>query len=229
MHSQRMVSIAPILIGCIDYLAYETIFMRVMFRPKIKLDVFFFHQKSCRCLLPGGRRWWHHTVLSNSTNFFLRKMLTQSQNASFKVLDIPNDTKKEHHCNTNTMISLASYSSLTLFALSGLLISAVSSYVVESPLPIAPSKHGLWTIPPISSSTCLTNEFYSWCGQQIRYLVSGPANAKKSALLIHGLFVNADHWRRTINELGDAGYCTCAIDLLGSGYSSKPNAYSVEA
>jgi hypothetical protein len=37
-----MASIAPIVIGCIDYLvAYRTIFTRVMFCPKIKLDVFF--------------------------------------------------------------------------------------------------------------------------------------------------------------------------------------------
>jgi hypothetical protein len=41
MHSQRMASIAPIVIGCIDYLAYGTIFTRVMFRLKIKIDVFF--------------------------------------------------------------------------------------------------------------------------------------------------------------------------------------------
>ncbi len=41
MHSQQMASIAPIVIGCIDYLAYGTIFTRVIFRPKIKLDVFF--------------------------------------------------------------------------------------------------------------------------------------------------------------------------------------------
>jgi hypothetical protein len=36
-----MASIAPIIIRCIDYLAYGTIFTRAMFRPKIKLDVFF--------------------------------------------------------------------------------------------------------------------------------------------------------------------------------------------
>jgi hypothetical protein len=48
MHSQRMVSIVPIVIGCIDYLAYGTIFMRVMFCPKIKLDDFFPSQKSRR-------------------------------------------------------------------------------------------------------------------------------------------------------------------------------------
>jgi hypothetical protein len=36
-----MASIALSIIGCIDYLAYGTIFTRAMFRPKKKLDVFF--------------------------------------------------------------------------------------------------------------------------------------------------------------------------------------------
>ena len=36
-----MASIAPIVIGCNDYLAYGTFFTRAMFRPKIKIDVFF--------------------------------------------------------------------------------------------------------------------------------------------------------------------------------------------
>jgi hypothetical protein len=40
-----MASIAPIAIGCIDYLAYGTNFTRAMFRPKIKLDVFFSPEK----------------------------------------------------------------------------------------------------------------------------------------------------------------------------------------
>jgi hypothetical protein len=52
MHSQRMASIAPIVIGCNDYLAYGTIFTHAMFLPKIKLHVFFC-QNSRRCL-PGG-------------------------------------------------------------------------------------------------------------------------------------------------------------------------------
>ena len=46
MHSQQMASIAPTLIGCNDYLAYGTIFMRAMFRPKIKLDVVFLARKA---------------------------------------------------------------------------------------------------------------------------------------------------------------------------------------
>jgi hypothetical protein len=41
MHSQQMASIAPIVIRCIDYLAFGTIFTRVMFHPRIKLNVFF--------------------------------------------------------------------------------------------------------------------------------------------------------------------------------------------
>ena len=42
MHSQQgMASIALSVIGCIDYLAYGTIFMRAMFLLKKKLDVFF--------------------------------------------------------------------------------------------------------------------------------------------------------------------------------------------
>ncbi len=39
--SHRKASIALSVVGCIDFLAYGTIFTRAMFCPKIKLDVFF--------------------------------------------------------------------------------------------------------------------------------------------------------------------------------------------
>jgi len=45
MHSQQKASIAPIVIGCIDYLAYGNIFTRAMCRPK-KLDDFFSAKKA---------------------------------------------------------------------------------------------------------------------------------------------------------------------------------------
>ena len=35
--------------------------------------------------------------------------------------------------------------------------------------------------------------------------------------------MDSDHWRYTLKGLADAGYTAYAIDLLGSGYSSKPN------
>ncbi len=59
IHSQRMASMVPIVIGCIDYLAYGTFFMHAMFLPKIKLDVFFLPEKAVDevvRLFPGVRR-----------------------------------------------------------------------------------------------------------------------------------------------------------------------------
>jgi hypothetical protein len=47
-----MAFIGPIIIGCIDYLARKYFYTGV-FRPKIKVDVFFFSPKKRRCL-PGG-------------------------------------------------------------------------------------------------------------------------------------------------------------------------------
>jgi len=47
-----MAFIAPIVIGCIDYLAYGTIFTRAIFHPKIKLIVFYPPEKPYRRCLP---------------------------------------------------------------------------------------------------------------------------------------------------------------------------------
>jgi len=47
---------------------------------------------------------------------------------------------------------------------------------------------------------------------------------------VHGLFVNSDHWRKTIKDLEMQGNVRVyAIDLLGNGYSSKPPRDSVES
>ncbi len=44
--SKQMASFALTVIGCIDYLAFGSIFMHAMFCPKNKLDVFFPAKKS---------------------------------------------------------------------------------------------------------------------------------------------------------------------------------------
>jgi hypothetical protein len=49
-----MASIALSVVGCIDYLAYGTIFTRVMFLSKKKGDVFFLPEKPQ--MSAGG--WW---------------------------------------------------------------------------------------------------------------------------------------------------------------------------
>ena len=77
---------------------------------------------------------------------------------------------------------------------------------------------------PATSPLGTPNRFWEWRGQQIRYQAMGLEENPDgpSLLLVHGLFVNADHWRRNLPALAAAGFRVFAIDLLGSGYSSKP-------
>ena len=85
-----------------------------------------------------------------------------------------------------------------------------------------------FSAPDISPATNCKNEFFSWKQQQIRYQQAGPKSGPP-VLLVHGLFVNSDHWRKTIKGLSEAGCHVFAIDLLGYGYSSKPKIGSTEA
>jgi len=80
--------------------------------------------------------------------------------------------------------------------------------------------------PAISPATGLPNRFYEWKeGQRIRYQCNGPSEGKP-VVLVHGLFVNSDHWRKSLQALGDAGYRAFALDMFGCGYSSKPDSRS---
>jgi len=88
-------------------------------------------------------------------------------------------------------------------------------------------------MPTISPATGLRNHLYDWKhGQNLRYQVTGPANGQ-AIVLVHGLFSNADHWRKTLTQFSkeEEGqhYRVYAVDLWGCGYSSKPAATSVEA
>mmetsp|Transcript_20801 Transcript_20801/g.45372 ORF Transcript_20801/g.45372 Transcript_20801/m.45372 type:complete len:396 (-) Transcript_20801:559-1746(-) len=82
--------------------------------------------------------------------------------------------------------------------------------------------------PPVSPATKLPNNIYEWRGQQVRWQMAGDPDAEKAVVLVHGLFVNSDHWRYTLKGLADAGYRAYAIDLLGSGYSSKPSPWDMD-
>ncbi len=82
--------------------------------------------------------------------------------------------------------------------------------------------------PKISPATNLPNQIYKWRNQQIRYQRAGPTSGKP-VVLVHGLFVNSDHWRKTIKALSSEGYNVHALDLWGYGYSSKPPYDSPEA
>jgi pimeloyl-ACP methyl ester carboxylesterase len=82
---------------------------------------------------------------------------------------------------------------------------------------------------PATSPTGVANQLWQWRGFQIRYQCLNEEATGPACLLVHGLFVNADHWRRNLPVLADAGFRVYAIDLLGSGYSSKPYPTSSEA
>jgi len=81
------------------------------------------------------------------------------------------------------------------------------------------------TMPP-TNPLGTANRLWQWRGQQIRYQALGDDRLPKDApsvVFVHGLFVNADHWRKNLPALAEAGYRAYAIDLLGYGYSSKPS------
>lgn len=70
------------------------------------------------------------------------------------------------------------------------------------------------------------DKFWSWKGYQVRYHHHRAATAGRSrgvVLLIHGFGGNAEHWRKNGPQLAQAGYEVYAIDLLGYGFSAKPD------
>jgi len=85
---------------------------------------------------------------------------------------------------------------------------------------------------PAANPRGTANRLWQWRSQQIRYQALGddrlPADAP-SVVFVHGLFVNADHWRNNLAVVAEAGYRAYTIDLLGYGYSSKPAPTGPEA
>ena len=104
--------------------------------------------------------------------------------------------------------------------------SSSSSTLAASTIDSASSSVVDGTMPSHSPATSLPNRIYAWRGYDVRYQVSGPVDASRTILLVHGLFVNSDHWRRALTGLGgdesDGDVRVYALDLFGSGWSSKP-------
>ncbi|XP_022886209.1 pheophytinase, chloroplastic [Olea europaea var. sylvestris] len=70
--------------------------------------------------------------------------------------------------------------------------------------------------PPIEVKTSTWN----WRDYSIRYQYSGSSGP--ALLLVHGFGANSDHWRKNIGVLAE-GHRVYSIDLIGYGYSDKPN------
>tara|TARA_B100000287_G_scaffold21362_1_gene21136 strand:- start:1036 stop:2127 length:1092 start_codon:yes stop_codon:yes gene_type:complete len=67
----------------------------------------------------------------------------------------------------------------------------------------------------------VTERYWTWRGRTIRYTCAGESG--EAVVLVHGFGGNADHWRRNVNALSARGRRVFAIDLLGYGYSDKPD------
>lgn len=62
--------------------------------------------------------------------------------------------------------------------------------------------------------------FWRWNGHKVRYQRSGDSGP--AVLLVHGFGGNCDHWRKNTPVLGQS-HRAFSIDLLGYGYSDKPD------
>jgi len=127
---------------------------------------------------------------------------------------------------------------IVLPVLSVLFSSSISCWAYYAPLRMMTGKERIRqqksrSLPLMSRATNLPNQIYEWRNQKIRYQVAEPIGTSSTeaptVVLVHGLFANGDHWRKTLKGLSDAGYRAYAIDLLGCGYSSKPPRTSEEA
>ena len=98
--------------------------------------------------------------------------------------------------------------------------STTTHATAESVAASAPS--GTQINPPPNAP--VTEQFWEWEGHTIRYTQSGSSGPP--IILVHGFGGNADHWRKNTPVLGKQ--CRVfAIDLLGYGYSSKPDPMSL--
>lgn len=61
---------------------------------------------------------------------------------------------------------------------------------------------------------------WNWRGYSIRYQYSG--NSGPALVLVHGFGANSDHWRKNLPVLAQS-HRVFSIDLIGYGYSDKPN------
>ncbi|GJT25665.1 pheophytinase, chloroplastic [Tanacetum coccineum] len=61
---------------------------------------------------------------------------------------------------------------------------------------------------------------WNWKGYSIRYQYAGDTGP--ALVLVHGFGANSDHWRKNIPVLAES-HRVFSIDLIGYGYSDKPN------
>ncbi|CAM9747445.1 unnamed protein product, partial [Phaeothamnion confervicola] len=73
------------------------------------------------------------------------------------------------------------------------------------------------------ASPSVETRYWTWRGYKTRYTCAGlDTKGGPAIVLVHGFGGNADHWAKNVPVLGAVGP-TYAIDLLGYGFSDKPD------
>ncbi|OMO81050.1 Alpha/beta hydrolase-1 [Corchorus capsularis] len=107
--------------------------------------------------------------------------------------------------------TLPSISNLSRFRPNGFVVCSISSDRSTLGNQIQDKSNPL---PQVQSCT------WNWRGYSIRYQCSGSDGP--ALVLVHGFGANSDHWRKNIPVLAKS-HRVYAIDLIGYGYSDKPN------
>ncbi|XP_021816690.1 uncharacterized protein LOC110759001 isoform X1 [Prunus avium] len=96
-----------------------------------------------------------------------------------------------------------------------ILFSSLSGQIGEGSFP-SPEATANNNAPEVQ----VQSSIWKWRGYSIRYQHAG--NSGPALVLIHGFGANSDHWRKNIPVLAKS-HRVYSIDLIGYGYSDKPN------
>uniref|UniRef100_A0A1J3D2Q2 Pheophytinase, chloroplastic n=1 Tax=Noccaea caerulescens TaxID=107243 RepID=A0A1J3D2Q2_NOCCA len=119
---------------------------------------------------------------------------------------------------------------ISSFAETHFLRQSISTGIVRSPTPRGIGSISCSSVtdeastfkdrPVVETELQVRTLTWKWKGYSIRYQcagISGPA-----LVLVHGFGANSDHWRNNTPILGKS-HRVYSIDLIGYGYSDKPN------
>ncbi|KAL5765280.1 hypothetical protein ACOSQ2_017874 [Xanthoceras sorbifolium] len=98
--------------------------------------------------------------------------------------------------------------------------SAVSSLSVDQYDPFQDHNKSLSSDQTTQEQPQVQSSMWNWRGYSIRYQHSGSSGP--ALILVHGFGANSDHWRKNIPVLAKS-HRVYSIDLIGYGYSDKPN------
>ncbi|CAN1315842.1 Pheophytinase, chloroplastic [Linum perenne] len=124
------------------------------------------------------------------------------------LLPVTNDFSSSSHTSSSSIPLLPSSLRSTAFPVC---YSSSSDLVQSSSLPLDAGD---------SPVVQLETSIWKWKGYSIRYQSAGKSGP--ALVLVHGFGANSDHWRKNIPVLAKT-HRVYAIDLIGYGFSDKPN------